>query len=144
MSAGSGVIHSEFNASATAPTHFLQIWIIPDVEDLKPSYQQFAYPSAEKRGALRLMAGPDKSSNPAAAFINQDARMYAAVLGAGDSIDYAIRPGRHAWVQVATGAIDVNGVAMTEGDGLAVSEESALRLRGANGGESELLLFDLA
>ena len=68
----------------------------------------------------------------------------SAVLGAGDSIDYAIRPGRHAWVQVATGAIDVNGVAMTEGDGLAVSEESALRLRGANGGESELLLFDLA
>ena len=67
-----------------------------------------------------------------------------AVLGAGDSVDYSIRPGRHAWVQVATGAIDVNGVALKEGDGLAVSDESALRLRGANGGESELLLFDLA
>ena len=144
MSAGSGVIHSEFNASATAPTHFLQIWIIPAVEDLKPSYQQFAYPSAEKRGALRLIAGPDKTSDPPAAFINQDARMYAAVLGAGDSIDYPIRSGRHAWVQVATGAIDVNGVTMKEGDGLAVSDESALRLRGANGGDSELLLFDLA
>jgi hypothetical protein len=138
------VIHSEFNASATAPTRFLQIWIIPSAEDLKPSYQQFAYPSAEKRGALRLIAGPDKIGSPAAAFINQDARMFAAVLGAGDSIDHAIRPGRHAWVQVATGAIDVNGVAMKEGDGLAVSDESALRIRGANGGESELLLFDLA
>src|SRR5262245_8485051 len=119
MSAGSGVIHSEFNASATAATHFLQIWIIPSAEDLKPSYQQFAYPSAEKRGALRLIAGPDQSSNPPAAFINQDARMYAAVLGNGDSIDYSIGRGRYAWVQVATGEIDVNGVAMKEGDGLA-------------------------
>jgi len=144
MSAGSGVIHSEFNASSTSPTHFLQIWIVPAVEDLKPSYQQFGYPSSEKRGALRLIAGPDKTSHPPAAFINQDARMYAAVLGAGDSVDYSIPSGRYAWVQVATGAIDVNGVALKEGDGLAVSDETALRLRGANGGQSEFLLFDLA
>ena len=138
------MIHSEFNASATSPTHFLQIWIVPAVEDLKPSYQQFAYPSSEKRGALRLIAGPDRTATPPAAFINQDARMYAAVLGAGDSIDYSIRAGRHAWVHCATGAIDVNGLALKEGDGLAVSDESALRLRGANGGDAELLLFDLA
>jgi hypothetical protein len=144
MSAGSGVIHSEFNASATAPTHFLQIWIVPSVEDLKPSYQQFAYAPSEKRGTLRLIAGPDKSATPLAAYINQDARMYAAVLGTGDSIDYTIRPGRHAWVQCATGAIDVNGLSLREGDGLAVSEEPTLMLRGSNGRESEVLLFDLA
>src|SRR5678809_1353854 len=108
MSAGSGVIHSEFNASATAPTHFLQIWIVPAADDLRPSYQQFAYASSEKRGVLRLIAGPDKSANPPAAFINQDARMYAAVLGADDSIDYSIPPGRYAWLQCATGALDVN------------------------------------
>jgi hypothetical protein len=144
MSAGSGVIHSEFNASATAPTHFLQIWIVPVVEDLKPSYQQFAYPSSEKRGTLRLIAGPDKGGNPPAAFINQDARMYAAVLGTGESVDYSLRPGRYAWVHCATGAVDVNGLSLKEGDGLAVSEESALSLRGSNGDDSEVLLFDLA
>ena len=144
MSAGSGVIHSEFNASATSPTHFLQIWIVPSDEDLKPSYQQFAYPPSEKRGRLRLIAGPDRMANPPAALINQDARMFAAVLGPGDSIDYALRAGRHAWVQCATGSIDVNGFGLAEGDGLAASDESALRFRGANGGDSELLLFDLA
>jgi len=144
MSAGTGVIHSEFNASATAATHFLQIWIVPSAEDLKPSYQQFAYAASEKRGALRLIAGPDRGGEPPAAFINQDARMYAAVLGDSDAIDYAIRPGRHAWVQCATGAIEVNGLALSEGDGLAVSNEAALTLRGSNGADSELLLFDLA
>ena len=144
MSAGTGVIHSEFNASSTSPTHFLQIWIVPAVEDLKPSYQQFAYASSEKRGTLRLIAGPDRTIDPPAAFINQDARMYAAVLPAGASIDYSIRPARHAWVQCATGAIDVNGVALKEGDGLAVSNESALRVQGSSAGDSERLLFDLA
>jgi redox-sensitive bicupin YhaK (pirin superfamily) len=144
MSAGTGVIHSEFNASATSPTHFLQIWIIPSVEDLKPSYQQFAYASSEKRGTLRLIAGPDRTNNPPAAFIHQDARMYAAVLPPGVSIDYSIRAARHAWVHCATGAIDVNGVALKAGDGLAVSDESALRLRGSGADDAELLLFDLA
>jgi redox-sensitive bicupin YhaK (pirin superfamily) len=93
---------------------------------------------------LRLIAGPDRSSDPPAALINQDARMYAAVLPGGVSIDYTIRPARHAWVQCATGAIDVNGVALKEGDGLAVSDEPALRLRGSSAGDAELLLFDLA
>lgn len=144
MSAGSGVIHSEFNGSATEPTHFLQIWIVPSAEDLEPSYQQFAYAPSEKRGALRLIAGPDASAHPPAAHIHQDARMYAAVLGPGDSIGYAIAPGRHAWVHCATGTIDVNGVALEEGDGVAVSDETLLTLRGTNEGDGELLLFDLA
>ena len=144
MSAGSGVIHSEFNASATSPTHFLQIWIVPAAEDLKPSYQQFGYRPSEKRGALRLMAGPERGSHPPAAFINQDARMYAAVLAPGESVSHAIAPGRHAWVQCASGALEVNGLALKEGDGLAVSNEPGLTLRGAGTGDAELLLFDLA
>jgi redox-sensitive bicupin YhaK (pirin superfamily) len=142
MSAGSGVIHSEFNGSNTEATHFLQIWIMPATEDLEPSYQQFAYAPSEKRGVLRLMAGPDRSSHPPAAVIHQDARMYAAVLGAGESVTHAMAPGRHAWVHCAAGKIAVNGVALEAGDGLAVSEEAALEMRGEGAGE--LLLFDLA
>ena len=143
MSAGSGVIHSEFNGSSTEPTHFLQIWIVPAREDLEPSYQQFAYAPSEKRGVLRLMAGPDRTSHPPAAFINQDARMYAAVLGAGEAVHHTLAPGRHAWVHCASGSIVVIGVALEAGDGLAVSEEASLQLRGVNGA-GELLLFDLA
>jgi len=144
MSAGSGVIHSEFNASDTEPTHFFQIWLVPETRGIKPSYQQFAYDPTEKRGTLRLIAGPDKNTNPPAAFINQDARMYAAVLGNGETINYPIARGRHAWVQGAAGDIEVNGMALKEGDGLAVSEESALTIRGTGAEGGELLLFDLA
>jgi len=144
MSAGSGVIHSEFNASETVPTHFFQIWLIPETRGIKPSYQQFAYDPNEKRGTLRLIAGPEPNTTPRSAFINQDARMYAAVLGSGETIDYPIAPGRHAWVQGAAGDIEVNGMTIKEGDGLAVSDESSLTLRGAGPSGGELLLFDLA
>jgi len=144
MSAGSGVIHSEYNASSTEPTHFLQIWIVPSAEDLTPSYQQFAYAPSEKRGALRLIAGPDRTTEPPAAFIHQDARMYAAVLGRGKSINHAIAAGRHAWVQCATGQLEVNGLSLEEGDGLAVSGEPSLTVRGAGIQDAELILFDLA
>jgi quercetin 2,3-dioxygenase len=144
MSAGTGVIHSEFNASATEPTHFLQIWIIPDREDIEPSYQQFAYAPSEKRGALRLMAGPDTNGHPAAAHIHQDARMYAAVLDSSGTITYEIPRGRHVWLHCASGNMDVNGVALEEGDGIGVSDEKALEMRGAGRHGAELLLFDLA
>jgi redox-sensitive bicupin YhaK (pirin superfamily) len=144
MSAGSGVIHSEFNASDTEPTHFFQIWLIPESRGITPSYQQFAYDPGEKRGTLRLIAGPDTHTNPPSAFINQDARMYAAVLGQGQTITFPIAPGRHAWVQGASGQIEVNGVAIKEGDGLAVSDENSLTLLGAGDSGGELLLFDLA
>ena len=143
MSAGTGVIHSEANASATEPTHFLQIWIVPATADVEPSYQQFAYDPVEKRGALRLMAGPDRNTHPRSAFIHQDARMYAAVLGAGDAIDHPIAAGRHAWVQCASGGLEVNGLVLKAGDGVAVSDEPTLLLQGTGGG-GELLLFDLA
>jgi quercetin 2,3-dioxygenase len=144
MSAGSGVIHSEFNASETEPTHFFQIWLVPGSRGIKPSYQQFAYDPQEKHGTLRLIAGPEQNTNPPSAFINQDARMYAAVLANGETINYPIAPGRHAWVQGAAGEVEVNGMALREGDGLAVSDESSLTLRGAGAGGGELLLFDLA
>jgi redox-sensitive bicupin YhaK (pirin superfamily) len=144
MSAGSGVIHSEFNASNTQTTHFLQVWLVPSTHDVEPSYQQFAYAPSEKRGALRLIAGPDRNTTPPSAFIHQDARMYASVLGPGESITHRVAQGRHAWVQCATGNIKVNGLSLKEGDGLAVSEESELSLQGAGASGGELLLFDLA
>jgi redox-sensitive bicupin YhaK (pirin superfamily) len=143
MSAGSGVIHSEYNGLADAETHFLQIWIIPSTRGLTPSYQQFAYAEAEKRGTLRLMAGPDHGTSPAAAFIHQDARMYASVLEGGQTLELPIAPGRHAWVHCVQGDLVVNAVALGGGDGLAVSDESGLTIGGAGTG-GELLLFDLA
>ena len=140
----SGVIHSEFNASKTEPTHFFQIWIVPSAEDVEPSYQQFAYSPSEKTGRLRLIAGPDRDTTPASAFLHQDARMYAAVLGAGESIAFPIATGRHAWIHCAAGDMTVNGTAMKDGDGAAVSELSSLSLQGAGAHGGELLLFDLA
>jgi hypothetical protein len=144
MTAGTGVIHSEFNPSDQEPTHFLQIWIVPATEDLKPSYQQFAYSPSEKRGTLRLIAGPDRGTDPPSAVIHQDARMYAAVLGQGEAVRHPLPRGRHAWVQCATGEVDVNGLALKEGDGLAMSDEPAVDVRGAGVGDAEVLLFDLA
>ena len=142
MSAGNGVIHSEYNASDTEPTHFLQIWITPAAKSIEPSYQQFAYDAAEKRGRLRLMAGPDVQGG--AARINQDARMYATVLAAGERVTAPIAGGRHAWVQCVTGHASVNGLDVKAGDGVAVSEEAEVVLRGTDPGGAELLLFDLA
>ena len=143
MSAGTGVVHSEFNGSSTEPVHFLQIWIVPAVEDVKPAYQQFAYPPREKHGRLRLIAGPDKDSS-GSAFLNQDARMYACVLTPGESIEQPIPKGRYAWVHCAEGNITLNGQAMKEGDGAAVSDESLLKIAGDGALGGEFLLFDLA
>ena len=144
MSAGTGVIHSEFNGSATQPAHFLQIWIEPAEMDVEPAYQQFAYDPAEKKGRLRLMAGPDKKTTEPAAFIHQDARMYASVLTAGETLEQPIVKGRYAWVHCAQGNITLNGHALKEGDGAAVSDESALQITGAGLNGGEFLLFDLA
>lgn len=141
MSAGNGVIHSEYNASETEPTHFLQIWILPAEKNIAPSYQQFAYDPAEKRGKLRLMAGPDAQGG--AARINQDARMFATVLAAGEQVDFPIAGGRYAWVQCVTGSAEINGMAIQAGDGVAVSDESKIVLRGAAPSGAEVLLFDL-
>lgn len=144
MSAGTGVIHSEFNGSSTELTHFLQIWIVPDAEDLKPSYQQFAYDPTEKHGKLRLIAEPENGTRPSVAKIHQDARILASVLTPGETVEYAIPPGRHAWVHCAEGHITVNGIAFKEGDGAAVSDEKALAFAGTGDVGGEFLIFDLA
>jgi redox-sensitive bicupin YhaK (pirin superfamily) len=144
MSAGNGVIHSEFNPSSTEDCHFLQIWIVPDKHDIEPSYTQFRYEPAEKHGKLRLIAGPEKDTNPPAAFIHSDTRMYAAVVTPGESIEYKIPAGRHAWVHCATGNITMNGIEFKEGDGAAVSDESLLTLTGSGSSGGEFLVFDLA
>jgi redox-sensitive bicupin YhaK (pirin superfamily) len=144
MSAGTGVIHSEFNASPSEPVHFLQIWIVPAVTDVQPRYQQFKYDPAEKQGKLRLIAGPDPSVNPPAAFIHQDARVYAAVLNPGETIEYVIPAGRHAWFHCAQGNVTMNSHAMKEGDGAAISNEKALAISGAGPQGGEFLIFDLA
>lgn len=142
MSAGNGVVHSEFNASQTEPVHLVQIWIEPSAEDLPPSYQQVAIPPAAKRGRLHLLAGPAGHSNPATV-INQDARLYLSELAAGESVRQPIPHDRHAWVQVVRGGVSLNGQSLGEGDGAAVSDESELAVTGGAGG-GEILLFDLA
>ena len=139
MSAGTGVRHSEFNASDTDPVHFLQIWIEPGRRGIEPGYEQHTYERHEMRGRLRLVAAPDAAEG--ASTIHQDARVYAAILEPGQPVAHALGAGRHAWVQVARGAVDVNGTALSAGDGVAVSEESSVTLTAAE--PAEVLLFDL-
>ena len=143
MSAGTGVIHSEFNASGKDPGHFLQIWIEPAISDAEPAYQQISLEPREKRGRFRLLAAPHGSDNREVIKINQDALIYAAVLGSGESLGKNLAPGRYGWVQVARGNVSVNGEALEEGDGAAVSSEQDLSFIGGAGG-SEFLFFDLA
>jgi redox-sensitive bicupin YhaK (pirin superfamily) len=141
MSAGTGVMHSEFNGSRTEPVHFLQIWLLPDRPGHAPSYEQKLFPEAERRGRLRLVASTDGADGSLR--IHQDARVHATVLGKGDAARLALAPGRHAWVQVARGEVTVNGRALVAGDGAALSEEPEVALLGGAAG-GEALVFDLA
>jgi len=120
--------------------HFLQIWILPDREGLPPGYEQRFFPSAEKQGRLRLVASPDGTEDSVT--VHQDARLYISHLGAADTVVHDIKPGRHAWLQVASGTVTLNGQSLLAGDGAAVSDEQRLEI-GADTG-SEVLLFDLA
>ena len=142
MSAGTGVVHSEFNASDTDPVHLMQIWIEPASEDLPPSYQQIAIPLEQKRGRLHLLAGPAAGDGQPATTINQDARLSVADLAAGDTVTQALAPERHAWVQVLRGEASLNGQRLEEGDGAAVSGERQLSVTGEGRG-GEVLVFDL-
>jgi redox-sensitive bicupin YhaK (pirin superfamily) len=141
MSAGTGVSHSEFNPSGSAPTHFLQIWIQPERQGLPPGYEQRAFPEEERRGKLRLIASRD--GRDGSVTIHQDVRLYDASLAPGDEVSHSIEGDRHAWVQVIKGAVTVNGTPLHQGDGAAVSEEHIVRLRAADG-KAEIILFDLA
>lgn len=141
MSAGTGIVHSEFNASDQEPSHSLQIWIEPAMEDAEPSYQEIVFPPAEKLGQFRLLAGPHPHEG--SAVIHQDALIYAAEVKPGESLSRNVAPGRHAWIQVARGHVQLNGRKLNAGDGAAVSEEKELSFTGGEGG-GEFLLFDLA
>jgi quercetin 2,3-dioxygenase len=139
MSAGTGVRHSEFNASPSAPVHFLQIWIEPARRGIAPGYEQKAFADADKRGRLRLVASPDGAEDSLT--IHQDARLYATVLAPGQAVEHRPARGRHAWVQVTRGTLMVNGEPLAHGDGAAISDEATVSLVGET--DAEALLFDL-
>jgi redox-sensitive bicupin YhaK (pirin superfamily) len=136
MSAGTGILHSEFNGSEREPVHLLQIWIKPERRGITPSYSEKHYTRAEKLNRLAPIAGP---SSPLQ--LNQDATVYAAVLQPGATVQHTLKAGRHAWVQVISGEVDANGKLLQAGDAAAISADAALALTGKQ--EAELLLFDL-
>jgi redox-sensitive bicupin YhaK (pirin superfamily) len=140
MTAGSGIRHSEFNPSTTDAVHLLQIWIQPEKAALPPSYEQKAFPEAEKRGKLRVIASRDTSDGSVK--INQDAKLYVSLLKPGEEIAHEFGAGRHGWLQVARGAVEVNGKKLAQGDGAAISDEKKVSIKGAD--DAEVLLFDLA
>jgi redox-sensitive bicupin YhaK (pirin superfamily) len=140
MTAGTGVSHSEFNPSKEEPVHLLQIWIMPKQRNLPPGYEQKAFSEEERRGKLCLIASEDGGKGSVA--INQDASIYASILAPGETLEHKLGANRHAWVQVARGAVSVNGEGLEQGDGAALSEETVVRIDGQEPGE--ILLFDLA
>ncbi|KAJ3054008.1 hypothetical protein HK102_011588 [Quaeritorhiza haematococci] len=139
MTAGRGVRHSEMSAS-DEPVHLYQIWLLPERAGLEPGYEQKAFPEAQRQGAWQLVASPD--ARDGSLKIHQDASIHLASLDAGDSLTRSIEPGRHAWLQVLRGAVELNGVPLEASDGAAVSEETSLTLRAD--GPAEVMLFDLA
>ncbi len=140
MSAGSGVMHSEFNHAEGRTTHFLQIWIEPNVQGIAPSYEQKTVPAAEKRGALRQIAAEQPA--PGAVKIHADAVVYAGLLDQGEAATLALDPARKAYVHVVRGDLTVNGIALSTGDAARVAQESQLQLVGVR--DAEVLVFDLA
>jgi quercetin 2,3-dioxygenase len=140
MTAGSGVTHSEFNPSKEGLLRLLQIWILPDRRGLPPGYEQKHFPEAEREGRLRLIASPD--GRDGSVTIHQDAKVYAALLAAGQTIHFDAEPTRGLWLQVARGCVLAGGHELAEGDGLAVEGERQLEMQGID--RSEVLLFDLA
>ncbi len=140
MSAGTGVVHSEFNGSDKDPVHFFQIWIEPAEDGIKPGYEQKMFADEERRGKLRLVVGP--KSKDGALDIHQDACVYASLLEKGDRVEHPLASGRGAWIQVARGSVDVNGTTLQAGDGAAIENEKSIVISGDD--SSEILLFDLA
>jgi hypothetical protein len=139
MSAGSGILHSEFNASATEPVHLLQIWLLPEAKGLAPRYSQTEFPAEGRRNRLQLLAS--RSGRAGSLDIHQDADLWVADLATGAALAQPLGPGRHAWIQVARGQLTVNGTTLKAGDGAALSGESSLALTALE--PAQFLLFDL-
>ena len=140
MTAGTGVQHSEFNHAEGQTTHFLQIWIQPNVFGIPPSYEQKTIPGVDKRGALRLVASPDGALDSVT--LHADARLYAGLFNGNEAATLALNPQRKTWVQMLRGQLDVNGHTLQAGDGAALEVEGGLQLSG--GQDAEVLVFDLA
>jgi redox-sensitive bicupin YhaK (pirin superfamily) len=140
MSAGTGVVHSEFNHAKDRTTHFLQIWIEPDVSGIPPSYEQKTIPTSEKRGKLRLIASPVESHD--AVRIHADARVYAGLFDGNEAGELSLDPARKGYVHLVRGTLDVNGQRLEAGDAMLLQNEGRIEL--ANGDHAEVLVFDLA
>jgi len=140
MSAGTGVLHSEFNHAKGETTHFLQIWIEPNVTGIPPSYEQTTIPADEKRGTLRLVASPDGAEGSVT--IHADAKVYAGLFDGTQRARIALGPGRKGYVHLVRGRLDVNGRSLGGGDAALLENESSIDV--ANGSDSEVLVFDLA
>jgi quercetin 2,3-dioxygenase len=140
MSAGTGITHSEFNHSSSEVVHFFQIWILPEHQGLVPGYEQVAIPYQERKGKLRLLASRDGQSGSVT--INSDANVYVALIDPGEEIVHRQTPSRKGWLQVARGKVLLNGQALEQGDGVAISDEELLQIKGEE--PAEVLLFDIA
>jgi redox-sensitive bicupin YhaK (pirin superfamily) len=140
MSAGTGVRHSEFS-SPSEKTHLLQIWILPEKENLEPGYEQTYFPPEEKKGKLKLVAS--RAGTDGSVTIHQDVSLYSSILSANEEVSYSPKENRHAWIQVVKGSLEINGEFLDNGDGAAISEETTLKIKALED-ETEFLLFDLA
>jgi redox-sensitive bicupin YhaK (pirin superfamily) len=140
MTAGRGIRHSEFNASPTEPAHLLQVWLLPERPGLPPSYHQRHFAAAEKQGRWRVIASRD--GRDGSLVVHQDVTLLAALLNSGEAVDYSLAPGRHGWLQVARGVVQLNDQRLSAGDAAAVSDVAQLRLVGIE--DADVLLFDLA
>lgn len=140
MTAGTGVRHSEFNASKTEPVHFLQIWILPEAQNLTPGYEQKYFSPDQKQEQLRLIGSRD--GREGSVTIHQDVNLYAANLAAGETVEHTLAAGRRAWVQLVRGSVQVNDQQLYPGDGIAITDITQISLTGTD--NSELLVFDLA
>ncbi len=140
MTAGTGVSHSEMNASPTEPVHFLQIWILPEKAGIAPGYEQKTFSDAERQGKLRLVASRDGADGSVT--VHQDVRLYAALLAEGEEVTHTVPAGRHAWIHVAEGTVEIDGTRLSAGDAAAFSAATDVRIRGVDAGH--VLVFDLA
>ena len=140
MAAGSGIRHSEFNASDQESVHFLQIWLLPKAPNLPPSYEQKTFPIPERKNRLRLIASAN--GREGSVVWHQDASLFVGNLDPGSELEMPLAQGRHAWVQAARGSLAVNGVQLKQGDGAAIDHESNLRIQASE--DAEVLVFELA